>query len=232
MIKIVKSDERHLVDNKSQHSFWLFSYSDYLDMKNTHFGGLRVFNDDTLKAGKGFKTESVHDKEIITIILDGELTQEDSTGTKDELKKGDVQVLSTGSGVSFSAMNMSGVDAHFCRLWIEPLMQNMNPACRKNNFDIASTPNELVSIAGQGYPGAVKLRANSNIYMAKYEQGKTLEWLTDVSRYVFIYVLEGSISICGERLETNDQIRINQNETIELKAEEDSFFILVDAAGN
>lgn len=232
MIKIVKADERHLVNNDSQNSYWLFSYSDYLDMKNTHFGDLKVFNDDTLKAGKAFSTESVNDKEIITIVLEGELTHEDSTGTKDVLKSGDVQVLSTGTGVSFSGMNLTGNDTHLCRMWIDPLMQNMKPACRKENFDMDARKNELVAIAGQGYPGAVKLRANSTVFMTKLEEGKTVDILSDISRYIFIYVIEGLIDVCGEKLDKNDQIRINQNEEVIIKADADALFVLVDAAGN
>ncbi|WP_292471086.1 pirin family protein [Methanolobus sp.] len=232
MIKIVKADERHLVDNESQHSYWLFSYSDYLDMKNTHFGDLKVFNDDIIRAGKTVETESIYDKEIVTIILEGELTHEDSIGTKDVLKAGDVQVLSAGSGVSYSGINLSDKDTHICRMWINPLRQNMEPACRKNNFYMDSRKNELVALAGQGYPGSVKLRANSTVFMSKLEQGKMIEFLTDISRYISIYVLEGNIKLCGEKLGQNDQIRINQNDTIVIEADTEAFFVFVDAAGN
>ena len=232
MIKVVRADERHFVENNAVRGYWIFSYSDYLDMKNTHFGDLKVFNDETLKAGKFYKPESVNDKEIVTIVLDGELNHEDSTGAKETLKAGDVQVLSSGSGVTFTDMNMSGKDTRLCRMWIDPLMQNMKPACRMENFDIDSRRNELVPVAGQGYTGAVKLRANTTVNMSKLESGKTIEILTDVSRYVFIYVLEGEITACGEKLAMNDQIRINQNETIVIKAGIDASFILVDATGN
>jgi hypothetical protein len=232
MTKVVRADERHFVENDTINGYWIFSYSDYLDMKNTHFGDLKVFNDEILKAGKFYKPESLNDKEIVTVILDGELNHEDSTGNKEVLKAGDVQVLSSGSGATFTDMNMSGKDTHLLRLWIDPLMQNMKPACRQENFDMESRKNELVAIAGQGFPGAVKLRANTTVYMSKLDSGKVVEMLTDISRYVFIYVLEGEITTCGEKLAKNDQIRINQNDTIVLKANSDASFILVDATGS
>lgn len=232
MIKIVRSDERHLVENDSQHSYWLFSYSDYLDMKNTHFGDIKTFNDDILKAGKALGTESVYDKEIITIVLEGELTYEDSEGTKDVLKKGDVQVLSSGSGVTVSLMNMSGEDTRFCRMFINPLRQNMDPVCRKSNVEVYSRKNELVAVAGQGYPGAVKLRANSTVFMSRLEKGKSVDIMTDVSRYICIYVLEGDINVSGEKLSADDHLRLNQNDEVVVTADKDSFFILIDAAGS
>lgn len=231
MIEIVKADERHLVDNDSQNSYWLLSYSDYQDMQNTNFGDITVFNDETLKAGKAFKTESTNDNEIVTIVLEGELTHEDSMGTKDILKTGDAQVLSAGSGASFSGMNLTGNDVRLCRMWITSLTQNMKPACRKENFDLNSRKNELVAIAGQGYPGAVKIRANSTIFMANLEEGRTVDILADMSRYIFIYVLEGNITVLGEKLTKNDQARVNRIDNLDIKADSDALFILVDATG-
>ncbi|WP_342304880.1 pirin family protein [Methanolobus sp. ZRKC5] len=231
MIKIVRSNERHLVDTESSRSYWLFSYSDYLDMKNTHFGDLKVFNDDILLAGKTFKPESVNNKEIITIVLKGELTHEDSTGAKDVLKAGDVQVMSAGEGISFSGMNLTDGDTRLCRMWINPLRQNMAPATNKKNFDVVARKNELIHVAGQGYSGALKIRANVTVSITKLEKGEMFDLLTDIARYVFIYVIEGKLDVCGEKLETHDQARINQNEPLVIKAEEDAFFILVDATG-
>ncbi len=233
MIQIVTSEERHLFENKSRYSYWLLSYSDYVDMKNTNFGDIRVFNDDFLKAGKIFKLESAADKEIVTIILNGELSHEDSTGNNEILYAGDVQVLSSGSGVSFSGMNNTGDDTHLCRIWIQPLREGMEPTCKKKNFDASSRKNELLPVAsGQGFKDALKMRANATVYISNLEKGKMTDLLTDNSRFVLIYVLEGELKVCGNKLEKNDQARINQNETIVIEAVEDSKFILADAAGN
>lgn len=231
-MKVVRADERYLVENDAINGHWIFSYSDYLDLKNTHFGDLKVFNDEVLKAGKFYKLESVNDKEIVTIVLEGEFDHEDSTGCKETMKAGDVQVLSSGSGVTFTDINMSGKDAHLIRMWIEPLRQHMEPLCRQANFDIDSRKNELVAVVGQGYPGAVKIRSNTTVYMAKLDSGKTVDILPDISRYLFIYVLEGEVTVCGEKLGKNDQVRINQNDDVVIKADIDAFFILVDATGN
>jgi len=233
MIRTIKAEERHLVDKKAQHSYWLFSYADYVDMQNPNFGDIRVFNDITLKSGKAFKLESVDDKEIVTIVLDGEFNHEDSTGSNEILKTGDVQVMSSGNGVSFSGMNTSGSDTHLCRIWIQPLRHGMDATCKKENFDAGSRINELMPIAsGQGFKEALKLRANATVYLSKLAKGKMVDLLTDSSRYVLVYVLEGEVTVCGEKLGQYDQARLNQNETVLVEADIDAYFILVDAAGN
>ncbi len=232
-MQVIGADRRYLVDNRSQHSYWLLSYRDYIDTKNLNFGDIKVFNDDILKAGKIFKLESAGDKEIVTIILDGELSHEDSTGSDLVLQTGDVQVLSAGNGVSFSGMNATGNDVHLCRIWIQPLKQGMDPSCDQKNFDICSATNELLPLAsGQGFRNALKLRSNATVYISGLENGKMIDHLTDTSRFIHIYVLEGDVTVCGEKLGIYDQARINQNDTVVIEATSDARFILVDAAGN
>ncbi|WP_407356466.1 pirin family protein [Methanolobus sp. WCC5] len=230
---VIKSDQRHLVENESQHSYWLLSYSDYLDMKNTHFGDIKVFNDEVLKAGKALKMESVSDKEIVIIVFDGELTLEDTTGTKELLKAGDVQVLSAGEGVCISGSNPGEKDAHFCRVWIEPLRKGMEPAFRQKHFVVDDGKKGLIPLAsGQGFSDALKMRANGTVYLSRINKGEIVDLLTDLSRFVLIYMLEGELTVCGQKIEQFDQARLNQNETIVVQADSDALFILVDAASN
>ncbi|MDG6244109.1 MAG: pirin family protein [Methanolobus sp.] len=230
---VIKSDQRHLVESESIHSYWLFSYSDYLDMKNTHFGDIKIFNDEILKAGKALKTESLTDKEIVTIVFDGELTLEDTTGTKQVLKAGDVQALSAGEGVSITGSNIREKDAHYFRVWIQPLRKNMEPASRQKHFDIDAGKKGLIPLAsGQGFSDALKMRANATIYLSRIDKGEIVDLLTDLSRFVFIYMLEGELTVCGQKMEQFDQARLNQNEPIVVQADSDALFILVDAASN
>jgi redox-sensitive bicupin YhaK (pirin superfamily) len=54
-------------------SYHSFSFSDHYDPNNTHHGLLLVSNDDTVRAGTGFRTHPHQDMEIVTWVLDGEL---------------------------------------------------------------------------------------------------------------------------------------------------------------
>lgn len=231
MIKIVKAQERHPVDTKHQHGYWLFSYEDYMDMQNLNLGDMRVFNDIILKPGKALKLESASDKEIITIVLEGELNHQDSTGASENLGRGDIYVMSCGQGISFSGMNTSQSNTHFCSIWIQSLRQGMEALCRRNFFDTDRSNELLPVVSGQGFKEALKMRSNATVYLSRLGEGKTVDMLTDISRYVLIYVLEGKVNVCGESLDQYDQARINQNENIVIKADRDAFFVLVDVAG-
>jgi len=83
-------------------TYWLFSFSNYYDPKNINFGKLRVFNDDVVQPGTGFPTHPHEEMEIVTIVLEGEITHEDSMGNRGVIKAGDVQRMSAGIGLTHS----------------------------------------------------------------------------------------------------------------------------------
>jgi hypothetical protein len=104
MIDIIKADERHLSNFGWLKTYWLFSFSNYFDPHNIQFGALRVFNDDVVQPGTGFPTHPHKEMEIITIVLDGEMTHQDSMRNKTVIKAGDVQRMSAGTGLTDSLM--------------------------------------------------------------------------------------------------------------------------------
>ena len=82
MIQVIRAAERHFTDFGWLKTYWLFSFSEYYDPANIQFGALRVFNDEVVAPHSGFGTHAHEEMEIITVVLDGEVTHEDSLGTK------------------------------------------------------------------------------------------------------------------------------------------------------
>jgi redox-sensitive bicupin YhaK (pirin superfamily) len=88
MMHVIRADDRHFTDFGWLKTYWLFSFSEYYDPANIQFGALRVFNDDVVAPHTGFGTHPHQEMEIITIVLDGEVTHEDSLGTKAVMRAG------------------------------------------------------------------------------------------------------------------------------------------------
>ena len=84
------------------------------------FGPLRVINDDTIAAGKGFGMHPHRDMEIITVMVEGGLTHADSMGNSAVLRAGEVQRMSAGSGIVHSEINQTGAPCRLLQIWIEP----------------------------------------------------------------------------------------------------------------
>jgi len=128
MIHVIRADERHFTDFGWLKTYWLFSFSEYYDPTNIQFGALRVFNDDVVAPHTGFGTHPHEEMEIITIVLDGEVTHEDSLGTKAVMRAGDVQRMSAGTGIQHSEFNLGEAPVHFYQFWLYPDICGLAPS--------------------------------------------------------------------------------------------------------
>jgi hypothetical protein len=109
----------------SKHSF---SFASYYNPERMNFGALRVLNDDIVQAGMGFGTHPHKNMEIISIPLEGDLEHKDNMGNVTVIKKGDVQVMTAGTGITHSEYNKSkSNEVKFLQIWIIPKELNVTP---------------------------------------------------------------------------------------------------------
>lgn len=228
MIKIVKADERHFTDAAWLKSYWLFSFSDYYDPDNVSWGALRVFNDDTVEPGEGFPPHPHQEMEIITLVLQGEITHEDNMGNKMTVKAGDVQRMSAGRGVVHSEMNLGQGPLHLYQIWIMPDKQGLDPAYEQKSFDPAGWKNRLAAVAsGQGHPGAVGMLCDAAIYRAYLEGEVAHEVGPD--RHQLLYVTAGQAYLNDNSLTAGDQARVTGEALLRILPRPTCELVLIDA---
>jgi redox-sensitive bicupin YhaK (pirin superfamily) len=228
-MRIIPADNRHFTDFGWLKTYWLFSFSDYHDPDNVRLGMLRVFNDDLLLPGTGFPDHPHHDMEIVTIVLDGKITHEDSMGNRGVIKTNEVQRMSAGMGLTHSEYNLSDKPLHFYQIWIYPNKRGLDPSYDQKSFAPSEWKNRLLPLAsGQGKPGTVILHTDATIYRADLDAGKTLEFKTESSRCLFIYLSDGKIVLGKKTVTSGDQVRIAQTPSLKLKSVEPSSLILID----
>ncbi len=74
-----------------------------------------------MQPGTGFGTHGHRDMEILTYVLSGTLRHRDSTGSSGDIRYGEVQVMSAGTGVQHSKVNPSPDESvHLLQIWIIP----------------------------------------------------------------------------------------------------------------
>ncbi|AWM32638.1 pirin family protein [Hymenobacter nivis] len=225
------ADRHHAAPAPWLSSYFLFSFADYHDRHNVHFGPLRVFNDDYLAPQNGFPQHPHAEMEIVTLVLDGEVTHEDTLGNRTTITAGEVQRMTAGTGVAHSEMNRQEKPLHLYQLWFLPTQRGLAPSYEQKELDFLSRHNnELVPlVTGQKVlEDVVYMNSNSTVYWANLGAGKEIEFRTFPIRLVFIYVKEGSVVVNGVALGPNDQARIGDENTVRMIAEKDAQFILID----
>jgi hypothetical protein len=210
-------------------TYWLFSFSNYYDPANMGHGKLRVFNDDVVRPGTGFPTHPHDEMEIITIVLEGEISHRDSMGNGGVVRAGEVQRMSAGTGLTHSEYNEGDRDLHFYQVWILPDEKGLAPSYEQKKVDPADFTNVLFPLAsGQGQAGAVSFHTDATIYRSRLEAGRQVHHQTSADRKLFVYLTTGSLRVNGETLAARDQARLDGVETLELAADRVADFILID----
>ena len=229
MIDIVPASARHFTDLGWLKTYWLFSFSNYFDPHNIQFGALRVFNDDVVQPGTGFPTHPHEEMEIITVVLDGVMTHQDSMGNKAVIKPGDVQRMSAGTGLTHSEFNLADEPVHFYQIWIFPDEPGLEPTYDQRTYTPSAWKNTLLPVAsGQGLKDVVTFHTDATIYRCALDAGRQVTLAQNAGRRVFVYVTEGKLALDGTMIDKNDQARVDEDEPLTITATRDAAFILID----
>ncbi|KAA9327510.1 pirin family protein [Hymenobacter busanensis] len=227
---IPATERRHASPAPWLNSYFLFSFADYYDPKNMHFGPLRVFNDDAVAANSGFPQHPHSEMEIVTLVLDGEIAHEDTMGNKTTIKAGEVQRMTAGTGLAHSEYNKTDKPLQLYQLWFLPNQRGLSPSYEQKDLDFLDSTNELVPlVSGQKVlEDVVYINSNSTIYWSNLRAGKEVQFKTFPIRLTFIYVREGTIFVNGTELGAGDQARLTDEHVVDIRADKDAQFILID----
>jgi quercetin 2,3-dioxygenase len=230
MITIRHSRERGHFDHGWLNTFHTFSFDQYYDPRYMNFRTLRVINEDFVAPGRGFPTHGHRDMEIITYILQGALQHEDSMGNGSVIRPGDVQRMSAGTGVRHSEKNASADElVHLLQIWILPDTLNLEPGYEQKAFSEDERRGQLRLIASMdGRDGSVTVRQDVNIYASILDAGQTVTAKTEQTRYGWIQVARGLVSVNGERGEQGDGLIAVGESSLEITGQDASEVLLFD----
>src|SRR5262245_36238366 len=213
-------------------SYHTFSFAGYYDEDRVHFGALRVLNDDTVAGGMGFGTHPHDNMEIISIPTSGDLEHRDNTGTKQVIRQGDVQVMSAGTGIEHSEKNKNNdKDVKFFQIWLFPNERNVEPRYDQKSFTEADKHNKLLTVVSPmgTNDGGVQIHQNAWFSLGKLDKGFSTSYqLKNRGDGVYAFVIDGDVTINGEKLNRRDGLGITGATDLKIDADSNAELLLME----
>ncbi len=215
-----KSETRGHANHGWLDSHHTFSFANYYNPERVHFGTLRVLNDDRVMAGEGFGTHPHDNMEIISIPLYGDLEHKDSMGNHGVISTGEIQVMSAGTGIFHSEFNKNkDKEVQFLQIWVFPNKKNVTPRYDQISLTNIEKPNELVQILSPNPTDqGVWIHQNAWFHLGDLSEGWEGKYdLKDKNNGVYFFVIEGSVTVAGQKLNRRDGFGVSEVESIAIK---------------
>ncbi|MEW1686270.1 pirin family protein [Streptomyces sp. NPDC091265] len=182
----------------SRHSF---SFGTFYDPDNLRFGPVLACNEERLAPGAGFDEHPHSHTEIVTWVVEGELTHHDSAGHTTRVRPGDVQHLSAASGVRHVERNDGEQPLTFLQMWLAPLEPGGEPTYTTVPGIADSTPYALPE-------------AGAMLHVRRLAAGERTA-VPDAPK-VYVHVVAGQVWIGDAELAPGDSARITAEVGLEL----------------
>ena len=209
-------------------SLFHFSFANYYNPRRVQFGALRVVNDDLVKTGTGFDMHPHDNMEIISYVIDGQLTHGDSLSNSNAISRGHIQYMSAGTGIMHSEYNKGTDTLRFLQIWIKPDQRGLKPYYGDYRYDWEDRKNRFLHmVSPTGGQTPVQINADVNIYAADIDKGLNLEFPIGAGRQAYVIQIEGSSQLNNVTLSERDSLE-SVEETLNIKAIESSHLLIIE----
>ena len=192
-------------------SYHTFSFAGYHNPDRMNFGVLRVLNDDKIDPAMGFGMHRHDNMEIISIPLKGDLEHKDSMGNTGIIKRGDIQVMSAGSGIQHSEYNHSQNNVtEFLQIWVFPNKRNVEPRYDQITLNENDRQNKFQQILSPAPDDeGVWIHQNAWFHIGQFDKDVSSEYqIKERGNGVYVFIISGSATVEGQELDRRDGMGI------------------------
>lgn len=226
-----KNEERGGGDFGWLRTKYSFSFANYLNKDRMGFGALRVVNDDWIAPGAGFPDHSHQNMEIFTIPLSGYLRHQDSIDKSGIITRGDVQIMSAGHGVTHSEFNDSFTEpVELLQVWITPNTKHLQPRYEDRFFPHQDEKNVLHPIiTPTGEQSTLRIHQDAYVYLGTFDKAMDITYSKKSNAAgVFIFNIEGEVSVAGTTLSRRDSLEITDAHTVDLSIQAGTEILVIE----
>lgn len=227
---VYKADDRGHANHGWLESWHTFSFAQYYNPQRSHFGALRVLNDDYIAAGMGFGTHPHDNFEIVTIPLEGAVEHKDSMGNHGIIKRGDVQIMSAGSGIAHSEFNASKEELlKLFQIWVFPKERNIAPRYDQKTYPLEGRKNSWQVVVSPTHEGAVWINQDAYFNLGHFDANSNVDYkMNTKGNGVFLMVVEGQAEVDGQVLNRRDAIGVWDVDSVTIKTSAETELLAVE----
>ncbi len=185
-----------------------FSFGQYYDPAWMGFGALRVVNEIRVQPGAGFGAHRHANMEILSYVLSGELSHQDSrTGAAALIGPGGLQWLGTGHGLEHSEANASSKQPlQLLQFWIQPARLNHLPAYGQREPVTDEARGWIRLASADGADGSLAIRQDAQVDLLRLDADGVTQRDLDPGRRYWLHVVRGPLRAGAHALQSGDAL--------------------------
>lgn len=231
MIKIIPFETLGHQDHGWLDARHHFSFARYFNRNRMGYPPLIVWNDDTIQGGTGFPMHSHDNMEIITYIREGSITHSDSMGNEGRIVKGQIQVMSAGTGIVHSEFNRESKATILFQIWIQASQRNVEPRWETREFPDPENGEWIVCASGKKQDkvrDAVLIHQNASLVVGKADKGTHLKYDVPDGRHAYLVAPDGKFESEAGPFKARDGVYVPGSTQLDIEATEPGSIVLVD----
>ena len=168
--------------------------------------------------------------EIFSYIVAGAISHTDTMGNSKTLKPGEVQLMSTGSGIRHSEFNPSDYEElHLLQIWLAPNKQGITPSYTEwKPTEAQKNATKTLIISPDGKNGSATIHQDASIYRIKLNSKEQTTHELSTGRGMWIQIIKGSVMLNDTLLETGDAASTETANIYTLNANSETELLLFD----
>ncbi len=193
-------------------------------------GPLRTLADTTIEGHAGFPMHAHRDMEIVSYICEGTLTHQDTLGNSGRLGPGDVQVMTTGTGIRHSEVNEEAAGVRMYQIWIEPDVPGLDPGYVDSIRPKDGAAGQLCVLASgmASRPGGAPIHQDAAVLGADLAAGQSVRCELAHARQAYVLAAHGRLSLDGAELGERDGAAIDAVAEFTITALTDADVLIID----
>lgn len=209
---------------QARHSF---SFGRYYDPRHMGVSALRVINQDIIAPQGGFGQHGHDNMEILTYVLRGTLRHADTLGNQAEIRAGELQLMSAGTGIEHSEVNAGNDPVELLQIWLLPNQADASPRYAQKAFPPTLGLTRVAAPEGRD-PEALPLRQDAEIHRGLLDRETVVQVPLAAGRRAWVQVIRGPLSVNGQVLDSGDGAEIVDEPAVHLEAGQAAEFLYFD----